>query len=140
MEEIINTIAELLDDNECVFLHRETFDILSFPDPDRNEVWEDDYLIDEVLEQVEADPESYLEFKPLDTRASYRLMDDFADTLLDMRQKRNLLEALNSKKPFRHFRQTLEQDGLMDEWYAYKTSRLKAVVLEKLEAGLLREN
>lgn len=140
MEEIINTIADLLDQEECVFLHRETFDILSFPDPDRNEVWEDDYLIDEVLEQVEADPESYLEFKPLDTRAAYRLMDDFADTLLDMRQKRNLLEALNSKKPFRHFRQTLEQDGLMDEWYAYKTSRLKAVVLEKLEAGLLREN
>ena len=51
MEEIINTIADLLDQEECVFLHRETFDILSFPDPDRNEVWEDDYLIDEVLEE-----------------------------------------------------------------------------------------
>ena len=139
MEEIIDTIAELLEGEECVFLHRETFEILSFPDPDRNEVWEDDYRIDDVLYLVETEPEKYLEFKPLDTKASYRLMDDFVDTLLEVRLKRNLLEALNSKKPFRHFRQTVEQDGLTDEWFQYKRRRLKAVVLEALEAGLLRE-
>lgn len=133
MEDIIREIAELLDREERVFLHMETMEILSFPDPDRMETWEEDYLIDDVLDQVEADPDNYVEFRPPDTRESYRIMDDFTETVLDMRIKRNLLQALNSKKPFRHFRQTLEQDGVADDWYDYKLNRLTERVLEVLE-------
>ena len=134
MDKIITEIAELLDVGDRVFMHRQTFELLSFPDPERNEeVWETDYLMDEVLDEVEAHPDDFIEFRPPEKRADYQMMSDFSHELPDQRQANALLDALSSKKPFRHFRDVLKHHDIEEEWYEFREAGLKMLVLSELE-------
>lgn len=134
MEKTITEIVELLDEGERVYMHRETLELWSFPDPERNEaVWETEYLMEEVLDEVEAHPEDFIEFRPLEKRADYNMMAEFAQELPDQRQASALLDALSSKKPFRHFREVLRHHDLEEDWYDFRKNALKALVLNELE-------
>ena len=128
-DELIRDIAERLDLGERVFLNRETSALLSYPDPERNDFEDAGYLMDEVLDIVEEALEQYIEFPPPTSRESYLIMEDFMCALPDPIQQKNLSFALNSGKPFRNFRRALEQDGLEDEWQAYKAKRLAEYVV-----------
>lgn len=128
-DELIREIAEQLDLGERVFMNRETLELLTYPDPERSDVGDAAYLMDEVLDIVEEEPEQYIEFPPPTSRNSYRIMEDFMHTLSDPILQKNINFALNSGKPFRNFRRALEQDNLEDEWQAYKAKRLAEYVV-----------
>jgi len=137
MDKVITEIAELLDAGERVFMHRDTYELLSFPDPDRNEaVWETEYLMDEVLDEVDAHPHDFIEFHPPEKRADFEMMAEFARELTDQRLVNALLDALSSKKPFRHFREVIRHHDIEEVWYAFRTNNLKALVLSDMEKAL----
>ncbi len=73
MEEIIKEIAELLDIQEVVFLHKETHEILAYPIADGPTDEEFDYIEQEVMEVVNAAPDNYTRFDPLNSRESLSL-------------------------------------------------------------------
>jgi hypothetical protein len=132
MEEIIIEIASLNDCGEVVFLHLETKEILSYPAPDRSGYNEYDYLAEKVLAITDANPAAYIQFDPPDTRASYKIMEGFVEILTDESVKARVLDSLNSKKPFRNFRVTIENEGIEDAWYDYKDAYLQMSVRDKL--------
>ena len=133
MEEIIDKIAELLEMDERVFLHQKTQEILSYPDPTRQEVWELDYLIDEVDQKVLADLDAYLQFDPPTSKQAYELMEAFADSILVERSRERLFDALSSKKPFRHFKDALIGLEIENEWYDFRFLSMKERVFDRLE-------
>lgn len=129
---ILFDIIDLLDDGEIVYLHRQTKEILSYPDPQR---WsENQYidLIEEVKARAEAEPDMFVVIDPPDPRDGYHIMEDFIFTVEDEQLRDRLLEALNSKKPFRYFRATVEDSPLRDTWYDFKDARMKEWLLEML--------
>lgn len=129
---LIFDIIDLLDDGEIVYLHRETKEVLSYPDPQR---WsESEYvdLIEEVKTRAAAEPDKFVVIDPPDPRDSYHIMADFIFTVEDEHLRNRLLEALNSKKPFRYFRATVEDSPLRDAWYDFKDARMKTWLLEML--------
>ncbi len=131
-DKIIFEIIDLLDAGEMVYLHRGTKEILSYPDPQR---WnESEYidLIEEVKARAAAEPDQFVVLDPPDPRDSYHIMEDFIFTVEDEHLRDRLLEALNSKKPFRYFRATVEDSPLLDAWYDFKDARMKQWVLEML--------
>lgn len=131
-DELLLEIADLLDAGELVYLNTQTFEILSHPDPVR---WDDSeyaHLIQEVKDKVALEPENYIAIDPPDARDSYRIMEDFAFSITDERLRDRLLEALNSKKPFRYFRATVEDSPLLDDWYDFKDARMKEWLVEQL--------
>jgi len=132
MEEIIIEIASLNDCGEIVFFHRETQEILSYPAPDRSGYNEYDYLAEKVLAITDANPEAYIQFDPPDTRESYKIMEGFAGILENESVKARVLDSLNSKKPFRNFRVTIENEGIEDDWYDYKDAYLQMSIRDKL--------
>lgn len=132
MEEIIKEIAELIDIGEVVFLHRETHEILSYPAPDRSGYNEYDYLAEKVLAITDMNPELYIQFDPPDSRESYKIMESFMETVEIGKIKALLQGSLNSNKPFRNFRNTLESEGIEDDWYDYKDAYLQMGVRDKL--------
>ncbi len=132
MEEIIQEIAELNDSGEIVFFHRETHEILSYPAPEPSGYNEFDYLAEEVHAITDANPELYLRFDPPDTRTSYSIMLGFAESVSNEALKAVLLDALQSKKPFRNFRNAIQTEDVEDDWYDYKDAFLEMSVRDKL--------
>jgi hypothetical protein len=140
MEEIIDEIAQLLDSDERVFLHRQTHEILNYPDPTRQEVWELDYIIEEVDQKVFNDPDQYIQFDPPTSKEAYKLMEEFADAVLVERSRLRLFDALASKKPFRYFKDALISIELEEEWYDFRFLKMKERVMSHLEQSFLSES
>lgn len=132
MEEIIKEIAELLDIQEVVFLHKETHEILAYPIADGATDEEFDYIEQEVMEVVNAAPDSYIRFDPLNSRESFQMMEDFVETIKNERLRNRLIDALSIKKPFRSFRNAVEDEEILDDWYAYKDAYLQMYVSDRV--------
>ncbi|WP_373548790.1 UPF0158 family protein [Haliscomenobacter sp.] len=132
MEEIIKEIAELLDIQEVVFLHKKTHEILAYPIADGPTDEEFDYIEQEVMEVINADPDSYIRFDPLNSRESFQMMEDFVETIKNVRLRDRLIDALSIKKPFRSFRNAIQSEEIEDDWYAYKDAYLQMYVRDRL--------
>ncbi len=133
MEEIIQKIADLLDEGQIVYLHRETRALLDYPSsPDP----EFDYLAEEVLQQVDVAPEAYIRFEPPTSSESYKFMENFAETRATEGLRLSLLRSLKSNHPFKSFRQTLRWERLEDEWYAYYDALLRVWVGDQMPETL----
>jgi len=50
----------------------------------------------------------------------YDIMEEFADSVTDLRKNELLCVALEGKGAFRRFKDTLHRVGLVEEWYAFK--------------------
>jgi len=51
----------------------------------------------------------------------YNIMEDFAESSADVHKRERLLRALNSRKPFRHFKDALDYVGLSEAYYAFRS-------------------
>lgn len=133
MEKIIKEIAEWLDTHHVVFLHQETQEILTYPVAENGFTDEEfDYIEQEVMEVVNADPGQYIRFDPLDSRESFQMMEDFIETIKNERIRARLIDAISIKKPFRNFRNAVEDEGILDDWYAYKDAYLQMYVRDRV--------
>jgi len=75
------------------------------------------------FEQVEA----------LSSHESFRIMENFADSLTASRPKARLLEALSRNKPFRRFKDEIYNLGLRDEWHAFHSESLRGYAAKWLK-------
>lgn len=135
-QEIINEIAQLLDSKEVVYLHRDTHEVLSHPDPDDPTYSHElDYLVQEVTDQIDLSLEKYIEFKPLTSREAFKFMQSFtADVVTDNTLRLRLQDALSGKRPFRFFREALEDHPTwLQYWYDYNQAQLEIIVSDAID-------
>ncbi len=126
---LLEEIAVLLDKGFVVFVHRQTFEVLSYPDPER---WGEMDAIDKyeaIRERLEKEGENFIEIELPSSKESFCIMEDFAQQVSDNRLRERLFDALHSRKPFRYFRQTVEDSTERDAWLAFKSARLQQYVL-----------
>jgi hypothetical protein len=69
---------------------------------------------------------------------AFQLMERFTDSVEDEQNRNNLFYALKGHKPFRRFKDTLDEIGLRDEWFAFEYQYGKEQIEEWLE-GLSNE-
>jgi hypothetical protein len=75
----------------------------------------------------------YWEVPTLQSHESYEFMRDFIETVENRRLQDALWDAINRGKPFRRFRAVLDHHPAeLERWYAYKSARVRAHVLEWL--------
>jgi hypothetical protein len=130
----IREITQLLDTGFRCFYHRETGDLLSFPDEFKH-IGMDTEPWTEEMEKFEADPFSYKEVEPIRSQDSFSIMADFAEQMTgNNRLQIRLIDALNRKHPFRNFKFIIDNSGdYRQQWFAYRDSRLMEFVRERLE-------
>jgi len=131
-DKLLYQIIDLLDTGEIVYLHRKTFEILSYPDPQRWSENEFIDLIEEVKARAAAEPDQFIVIDPPEPRDSFHIMEDFIFTVDDEHLRDRLLEALESKKPFRYFRATVEDSPAREDWFDFKDARMKEWLLGML--------
>jgi Uncharacterised protein family (UPF0158) len=133
LKAVVKQIAELIDSDNVVYLHKETEELHHYPAP--SDFIEDDYeyLMDEVMDIVDMEPEAYTRFVPLSSSESYKIMEAYVETVQHRHQSDRLAGALRAKKPFRSFRIELEECDLLEKWYDFKDAYLWVWVEDRME-------
>lgn len=126
----IKEIAGTLECGMVCYYHVLTGEIIDHPDPDglyfEPEGWE------EVMDRVEQEQEQLIQFEPMNSREGYMMMERFAENLDDEDFKNKLLQALNRKGPFRHFKGTVDHSPFREDWFAFKSQAYRDWVKAQL--------
>lgn len=87
----------------------------------------------DLPEDLEDNPR-YRLIDPLASHESFQIMEDFVDNLGDTKEADRLRDALNRRKPFRQFKDTLhDHTNLSDTWYAFEQKELARLAKEWCE-------
>ncbi len=133
-KDIIEEIAMAIDASERVYLHLHTGEFLTYPVADNSyEEVEFDYLKKEVYDVVDVEPNNYLRFDPLDSKTGYAVMEAFAQQLPESPKKELVVAALQGRKPFRIFRDTIENADMTEQWYDFKDAYLQMLVRDQID-------
>lgn len=132
-QEQIKSIAEELQMGMIVYANIETKEIKPLPDFNNNiyaeeEMWEAD------IKEIEENIDEYLVFENMSTGESFRIMEEFAETVKDRTLQNRLFNSLSRPKPFRHFNDIIDNSGKnRDEWFAFKNSKYTEFVKDQLD-------
>lgn len=108
------------------FLDTETGDILL----------KTDGIGEDLLPKDLEDNPRYLLIDPLASHESFQIMEEFVDSLGDTKDADRLRDALNRRKPFRQFKDTLhDHTDLSDAWYAFEQKELARLAGEWCEGN-----
>lgn len=92
----------------------------------------------DLPEDLEGNPR-YRLIAPIPSHESFQIMEDFVDSLGDTKEAGKLQDALNRRKPFRQFKDTLfEHTDLSDAWYAFEQQGLKRLAEEWCEGERIK--
>jgi hypothetical protein len=131
--EQIAEIAEQLSMNFVVYIHKDTGEIISFPDPRHYMDFEEDPW-EPVYSNVQNNPDDYHEVEQWTSGDAFEVMARFAEQVRDAGLKKRLLYALDQKKPFRRFRSIVDDAGeYRQEWFQFRDKAQQAYVLQAIE-------
>lgn len=92
----------------------------------------------DLPEDLEDNPR-YRLIDPIESHEAFQVMEDFVDSLGNTKDVGRLRDALNRRKPFRQFKDTLhEHTDLSDAWYAFEQQELKRLAEEWCEARKIK--
>ena len=85
--------------------------------------------------RIDAEPARYLFIEALPSAFGYRLMSEFTGTVEDSTARAALERALNGRRPFRAFKDTLfEFPPVRDDWFRFHHERMLEEARLLLEA------
>ncbi|MDE2300531.1 MAG: hypothetical protein KGL99_07155 [Burkholderiales bacterium] len=85
----------------------------------------------DAVDDVDEDPrdsDQWLFVEPIESSQAFEIMEDFAEQCRDDRLARALRQALQHRKPFRHFKDTLAAHPAQREaWFAFERHAMEAI-------------
>lgn len=111
----ITELADNLDSGLRCFVHRETKAIVTTPES-ANDPLSDSELWDDANEEIEKNFDSYVEIEKMDSKESFRLMQNFIETIEN---------ELSRSKPFTNFKFEVDNSGPYRlKWFDFKKRQL----------------
>jgi lactoylglutathione lyase len=124
----INDIAQNIDMGMLCFIHRETLELISYPDPnqfhdDVEEHWGED------MKKVARNEDEYVCISKMGSSNSFRIMEDYTKTIKNKKLQGKLEQALENRKPFRNWKYIIDDQGEeREEWFKFKQARMETWV------------
>jgi len=78
---------------------------------------------EDVASDVEEEPDRWLRFDSIGSRAGWQDMADFAERQREAGLRERLERAIHGTGAFRRFRDLVHEEGLAEQWYAFSTDR-----------------
>ncbi len=122
-KEKIKEIAENLDCGMKCYYYKKTEEITTIIDFDSH-IGADEELWEDVINEVDEHWDDYVEFERMDSRESFRVMEDYAYFVDDSDLKDKLIDALNRPKPFGNFKWIVDNSGEYRQlWFDFKNQK-----------------
>ena len=131
-EQQITELADQLDCGFRSFWHQPTGELLFVNDLNNNP-YVDTEFYEEDLEKLDINFGDYIEIVKPNSGDSFEIMANFTNQLNETDKiKKELIKALNKKKPFREFKFVIDNSGVYRlQWFDFKHAQLKLWVIEK---------
>ena len=132
-EKLVEISGELEMKMKC-FIHRQTQELVTFPDELLfGYIDEDDWI--QETNKVNSNPEAYIEIERMTAFESFQVMEDFANNIKDNWISRQLIEALEGKKPFAHFNHCIHNmpDHYKKAWFSFRQEKMIEFIQQQLE-------
>jgi hypothetical protein len=132
----VEQIHELADNLDCglrCFIHRETRTLITIPDSafelgnDSTEFW------NESIKEVENNFDNYVVIEKMNSNESFRLMQNFTETIEDELFRDKLDNALSRPKPFKNFKLEIDNsEPYRQRWFDFKKRQTIKWIKEQL--------
>jgi hypothetical protein len=132
-KEQIKEISDQLDFGSRAFYHKITRDLIFVPNTDKHfdmdtSAWQDE------LDKLDESFFEYREIEAMESNDSFRVMNDFAEQLSDIKLRDKLIQALNRNKPFREFKFVIDNSPEhRQSWFDFKNKRYIKWTEEQVE-------
>lgn len=132
---ILDDIADSMEAGLRCYLHKTTHEVITIPDQNRfPEIDFDDEEGDwaEDIDKVVDNPD-YIAIESMESSESFKVMEDFVDSLKESTTKIRLLTTLEGHKPFGNFNHQIHNTGEERElWFKFRREREIEWVREQL--------
>ncbi len=139
-KKLVSEIAGSIDAGMYCFVNTDTLEMEDIPEHMLTEDAEEfEFVTGESLEEMDFKHtrwEKYITIEPLQSGESFRIMESFADQILDNNLQKSLYKALNRKRPFANFKYIIDNSEFRQQWFDFKHARLEKHVYEIIEAEL----
>ena len=122
-QQILSDLADDIEMGFVCFIHKETFEVVSYPDPDRfgdmeTEMWKSE------ISKIKRQKKKFIQIEKKDSFQKFKVMRQFVDSLENNSTKVALLIALEGPKPFANFKDNIHNSGdYRDLWFAFLKKR-----------------
>jgi len=128
----IDNIAQEVEIGMVCYIHKETGEMVSFPDEMRGNEPEEEFW-GEDMAKVEENYDSYVRVEGMHSSDAYKVMERFAETVEDEALGRRLIRALNRRGPFQNFKYEIDESGeYRQKWFDFKSQETINWVKEQL--------
>lgn len=133
----VREIAENLDCGLDCYYKPEHDELLAIPNSMRHhdpEQFEEAFASD--LEKIRLQPKDYIYFEVLPSFESFSIMERFANGLSDKALSLKLTQCLHNRKPFQHFKNTIDRSPYQQDWFDFRQKELETIVEKQLNDEL----
>jgi hypothetical protein len=135
LDKLINALEDHSDSFDY-FLDLENGNVISLSKDFSEEEFEEDPIDVNGYnhEIVENNRDRFIFINPIDSRESFKIMEDFVSTILNDLIKNTLNIALSKRKPFRNFKDELNHlPEIQKEWHKYHDIEMEIIACEWLK-------
>jgi hypothetical protein len=136
-QKVVHEIAEYLDCGLTCYLNPDTLELEYIPkNLDNPEEYE--LMTGESYENL-FKHESWnrcIVFEPPESHESFKIMKRFIAEVDDRKLQDSLVDALNKKRPFAHFKNIVETSSFRQAWFDFKQQQLEILVWDELQPQL----
>ena len=139
-KELVAEIAELVDCGYICYYNAKTNEMEKSPkeliqDPENFESMTGTSLKEWNLKNEEWD--FCLTFEQPDSHTSFKIMEDFTESLKDRNFRAILRDILSDRKPFANFRRTIDNSHFREKWFEFKNQWMKEYIWEVMEREMI---
>ncbi|NOU98776.1 UPF0158 family protein [Paenibacillus planticolens] len=126
--------------NTFTFINMTTGEVITITEQEYSAAEEDEPLdnfpdwqrdnIEAAISIIEDEDGIYVDFTLKNEFNEYEIMEDFIGTLEDEDIQDELYAAIQGKGAFRRFKDGVIEHDVDNQWYSYKNSRIKDLVIE----------
>lgn len=127
----VKSIAQELEMGMKVYLNRKTLEYKSILDWD--DMYGDTNFWEGEMEKIESEWDDYVVLSKMETRESFRIMEDFIDEIEDEKFRDQLISILNNRRPFANFKANVEGSAYRQQWFDFRLKKYEEHVIEQLE-------
>jgi len=119
-EHLIREIAGELECGNLCFVNKADFSLEYYPANYDDMGWEENPWQD-VIDKIKKKPKDYLEFEPMDSNQSFKIMREFAELIAKDNLQDELIKTLNRSSPFRNFKNVIDNSGeFRQKWFDFR--------------------
>lgn len=135
---ILKSIVQSLEAGYVCYLNKLTYEVIDIPEAlshhDEQEYLE---VFQPDINEVTKNESDYVRIEPPTSYEGFKIMEAFVDQLKDPFFQRKLMDVLNGRKPFQHFRRLIDDSKYRQDWFDFKAEQVEKLVLDKFD---LKEN